>query len=235
MESTIQDVLEVLRKDLDAARKSRLFTAIGGVLISLIVFVVFWNVAHQIKQNFRPENIAVVAAHATRMAVKDARPAVEEAFRANMPKFLASLRRSLIEDLVPSLRKQIEAELSRIIAKSFENSAGAFNAAVKAAIAQVKAAAPTGKPTPEFLSGVIVREFARETERRFNETPEQTLGQEFKDSLELLRTLDKKTDMLLSGKPRTREEALEVKFLRAWVSLLERGEVPPEPARPVTP
>ncbi|MBM4398404.1 MAG: hypothetical protein FJ087_22275 [Deltaproteobacteria bacterium] len=230
---TIPEVVAVLRKDLEAARKSRLYTLIGGAVVALILFVVFWNLTSQIKENFKPETIASVAAHATRQAVKDGRPVVEKAFVEGMPKFLKGLRQSLLHELVPQLRKQLEGELSRVVAKSFENSSRAFGAAVKDAIKQVKEAAPAGKPDPDFLSQVIAREFAKETDKRYSQTPEQTLGQEFRDSRKALDMLNARLSLLAGGKPANREEALELRFLRAWVSLINRGE--PDGSQPLAP
>lgn len=218
-------VVAALEKDLAAARKARLATIVAGSIVAVLVFIVFAVTVGKFKENIRPDTLASVAAYATRQAVKEGRPALEKMFREQMPIFLGSLRQTLVNDLVPGLRKEIEGELIKVVDRSFERSSQAFGAAVRSAIARTKAAGGTATPSPDLLAAVIAKEFAAETERRFSEHPEETLGEQYRDSKAMLEGLNQKLAMLTKqDAPKSREEALEMRFLRAWVSLLTQAD-----------
>lgn len=224
-EKNIDDVLAGLRKDLDGAKKGRLYTLIVGGVLVLVLFFVFMNLSSQIRTEINPKNIALVASHATRSAVKEGLPVIEQKFKENLPDFLAALRNALVTELIPSLRKQIEEELRGMIDQTFMHSSQTFNTAMKTAIARVKKASPGATPTSEHLAVLIADEFQKASSEGLANTPEQTLGQEFAQSKTTLANLQKRLELMTSNKPKTREEALELKFLRAWVSLLSHGEV----------
>jgi hypothetical protein len=195
------------------------------------VFFVFMNLALQIRKNVNPESMAAVAMHTTRDAVKAGRPAVEKAFKANMPMFLRNLRQALLNDLIPLLRKRIEGELSKVITKSFDQSGQVFNVAVKNAVARIKASGgKDAKMDAALLAQLIVDEFDKEKEKLYSD-PAQTMGRDFLESRKMLEGLNRRLDLFTSNQPKTREEALELRFIRAWTSLLHRGDTE-DTARP---
>jgi hypothetical protein len=222
----IDQIVDTLQKDLKDARGSRTWTLVGGALIALIVFVVFMSMTMALKSNVRPDTLATVAAHATREMVKEARPVAEEAFKKNLPLFLKNLRLSLVHDLIPQLRKEIEKSLRTVIADAFARSSKDFLPTLEASLKMATGEVKEGKLAPDALAAIIVAQFDKERERRYAEAPEETLGQQFAQSRHMLEGLNRKL-LLLTGKktPKTRQETLELKFLRAWVSLVSKGDV----------
>lgn len=241
MEQSVQKVdalVADLRKELEAANRSRTVSIVVGAVLALILFVVFLTVSREFKDNVRPDTLAQAAMYATRNAVKEGRPALEKAFKDQLPAFLGSLRQALVTDLIPTLRKSIEKELTGAVDKSFEASTTAFPAAVEAAVKKARAAGGGATPSTEFLAALITKEFTAEIERRFQENPNETLGAQYADSRKMLENLNRRLDLLALGAPKTREEALELRFLRAWVSLLGKGDgkdpAVPQPPVPAT-
>jgi hypothetical protein len=229
METTTNPVDRVLadvRKDLDAAKKARIVTLVAGAVLTVIVFAVMAVTANKVHKNVRPDTLADVAMFATRQMVKEGRPLVEQSIKTQLPVFLRSLKASLIHDVVPQLRQQVEKEMRLAIQDVFNHSSQAFQAAVKTVATRLKASGELGaKPDPEFLAAQITKEFQKEKDRRYNEAPEETLGKQFQDSRKMLVALREKLDKFVANKPKTREDALEMRFLRAWVSLLDKGDV----------
>lgn len=223
--STIDDAVKSLEKELEEARKARLITLIVGAILFLVIFFVLMAFANRVRKEFRPDSLADLAAFATRQAVKEGRPAVEKAFKENIPVFLKNLRIGLVNEVVPLLRKEIERELQKLVNDAFLNSSKAFTDAVRSAVEKVKpVAAKQGTPPPDTLAALITREFEVETEKRLTDRPTETLGAQYEQSQAMLKGLNERL-MLLAGKkrPQTRSEALELKFIRAWVSLLTHG------------
>jgi hypothetical protein len=181
----------------------------------------------------RPDTLADVAAFATRQMVKEGRPAVEKALKAKMPEFLRALRIALVNDVIPAMRKQVEKELRDMVAKTMASSSQAFVAAVKTTAARLKPAVEKGaKPDNALLASLIVREFENEKGRRFTQAADDTLGASFAESKRMLLSLKRKVDLFVGGKPRTREEAMEMRFIRAWVSLIDKGQDASGPTAP---
>lgn len=236
MGNAINDFADTLDKDLVAAKKSRTMTIIVGAIFFLLVFFVFMSLANTLKKNVRPDSLADVAAYATREVVKEGRPVVEKAFKENIPTFLKNLRLSLLNDLIPALRKQIETDLQKVIEQSYLSSSRSFTDAVKEAVAKAKPlAAAQGAPTADVLANMIIREFNVAKDKRYTDKPVETLGAQFEQSKIMLDGLNRKLTLLTKKKkPKDREEALEMKFIRAWVSLLSpgQGELAPEGAAP---
>jgi len=228
---TLDDFSDRLRKDLDAAKKARVMTTIIGAVLFLVVFFVFMSLAGALKDNVRPDTMAETVNYAVRESVKSVRPMVEKSLKDNIPAFLKGLRQSLINDLIPTLRQEIEVELQNVIEKSYLNSSRAFTDAVRVAVKEVKPLADEqGDPTPEVLANLIQREFDKEKKKRYTDRPEETLGAQFEQSKEMLEGLNKKLMQLTRKKrPGSREEALEMKFLRAWVSLISPGQESNQP------
>jgi len=234
--SRIDGVLADLRKDLESARKARLTTVIVGSVLVLIWFIGFWNLNRLVRKNVREDTLADVAAYATREAIKAGRPALEQTFKTNMQAFLKNLRVAFVNDVIPAMRKQAEGQLKGMVEKSFKQSSQAFMAATRETIAGVKAQAPGQTATdPAFLASRIIQEFEKQKQKKYSETPEQTLGAEFLDSKRMLDGLNTKLNLLLSGKPKSREEAMELRFLRAWVSLIGKGDSKTPPGPPLAP
>lgn len=222
----LENVSSLLKKELESARRARLVTIIAGSILTLIVFTVMAVTANKVFKNVRPDTMADVAMFATRQMVKEGRPLVEQSIKTQLPLFLRNLRMAFVNDVIPGLRKGIEKEMRSAVQDTFNHSAQAFQIAVRSVVSRLKSSGELGaKPTVEFLASQITSEFEREKSRRFNETPEETLGKQFEDSRKMLIALREKLEKFVSGKPKTREEALELRFLRAWVSLLDRGEV----------
>ena len=82
-------------------------------------------------------------------------------------------------------------------------------------------------PQPDLVASLIVREFEKEKKKRYADRPEETLGQQFAESKRMLNALNDKLTLLTSKKRHSRQEQMELKFLRAWASLLTRGEGAP--------
>lgn len=223
----LDELLSSLRKELETSKKTRFTTIVLGIILVLVVFFIFMALTKTVKKNITPGSLAEVAAFATRQVVKDGRPLMEQAFKTNIPLFLKSLRRSLVNDLVPLLRKQIEHELRKAIDKTYLSSSQAFNVAVGEVLKKVK---PEGEKAgdPAFIASLITAEFEKEKNRRYSEKPEETLGYQYQESKKMLMELNRKLNLMLTSEPKTREEALETRFLKAWVSLITRGEIKEE-------
>ncbi|NOZ02844.1 MAG: hypothetical protein GXP54_13300 [Deltaproteobacteria bacterium] len=231
MDNKINEFSDTLKKDLEAAKKSRTMTIVVGVVFFLIVFFVFMSLAGTVKKNVTPDALADVASYTTRQMVKKGRPVVEKAFKEHIPIFLKNLRMSLLNDLIPALRKQLQTQLQDVIEKSFLSSSRAFTDAVKEAVAKAKPiAAAQGDPPPDVLANLILREFKVAKEKRYTDAPMETLGAQFEQSKTMLDGLNKKLLLLTSHKkPQNREEALEMNFIRAWVSLISPGNDDSQP------
>ena len=230
MEATsneISNVLGTLNKDLEAARKSRMMSLVIGAVSTVIVFVVMMTFVGTLKQEITPSNLADVAAYSTRNMIKEARPVVEDTFKKNVPLFLRELRMYLVNDLVPSLRKEIQAEMTKMVDETFATSSVAFTAAAKEVVGLVQPMAKETMPQPDLVASLIVREFEKEKKKRYADRPEETLGQQFAESKRMLTALNDKLTLLTSKKRHSRQEQMELKFLRAWASLLTRGEGAP--------
>ncbi|MBL6975136.1 MAG: hypothetical protein ISR64_05335 [Deltaproteobacteria bacterium] len=226
MGNAINDFADTLDKDLVAAKKSRMMTIIVGAIFFLLVFFVFMSLANTLKKNVRPDSLADVAAYTTREVVKAGRPVMEKAFKVGIPTFLKNLRRSLLNDLIPALRKQLETDLQKVIEQAYLSSSRSFTDAVKEAVAKAQPlAAAQGAPTADVLANMIIREFNVAKEKRYTDKPVETLGAQFEQSKVMLEGLNNKLTLLTKKKkPKDREEALEMKFIRAWVSLLSPGQ-----------
>jgi hypothetical protein len=221
----IDEIIEGLKKDLEGAKSTRKYTLIFGIVIVLLFSGLFTFSSLTIRKNLRPDTLADVAAFSAREAIVQGRPLVEEAFRVNIPVFLRNLRQSLLNDLIPLLRKDIEKQLQSVVEKSIASSSMAFNNAVTETIRTVKTlSSQPGKIEPEFLAQLITREFENEKKKRYSEFPAQTLGSQFEESKKILNNLKRKLELVVSRKPLTKEDALELQFIKAWVSLLHRGE-----------
>ena len=227
METTVQKVdalVAGLRKDLHAAKRSRLYSIILGAVLVTILFFVFMNVTFQVKDNVKPDTLATAALYATRTAVKEGRPGLEKAVKDQIPVFLSAMRHSLLNDLIPTLRKEIEVRLTDAVEKTFASSSQSFPNAVKAAVERIKASGGKAPPSTEFLAALVTKEFQVEADRRFSENPQETLGSQYAESKRMLENLNQRLNVLASGKPKNREEAMELRFLRAWVSLVNKGD-----------
>lgn len=222
----IEAAVTALNKELDSLKKARLVTIVAGAVLFLVVFFVFMSATRKIQKSFGPESLADLAAYTLRQTVKEGRPVAEKAFKEHIPVFLKNLRMQLVNDLIPLLRKEIQRELVRMVDGAFLNSSRAFSQAVRAAVERVKPVADQqGTPPPDALAALIMQEFERETEKRYTDTPAETLGAQFEQSRAMLNGLNRKLQLLAGKKkPSSREEALELKFIRAWVGLLSQGE-----------
>jgi|GEM_PF-4417463 len=225
MEDKIEKAINSLREELEGAKKARLVSVIVGALIFLIVFFVLLGMTRSIKKTVQPAEVAEVAVFATRELVTQGRPEVEKAFKENIPIFLRNMRISLVNELVPALRTELEKMFKDAITSAFFSSSKVFTDAVRDAVARAKEnAKKLGTPPPDALASIIVQEFEAESQKRYNEKPEETLGAQFAQSQKMLEGLQQRLLMLTGKKkPATKEEALEMKFLKAWVSLLTRG------------
>lgn len=220
----INAAFALLNKELEASKKARLRSLIVGGVIFDIVFIAFMVLFINVKKAFSPQAIAETGTYTIRQLVKEARPVAEKAFKENVPVFLKNLRMQLVRDVVPLLRKHLQRELEKVIENAFFSSSRAFTEAVRAAVERVRTQ-KQGTPPPEALAALIMQEFERETEKRYSERPEETLGAQFEQSKVMLEGLNRKLELLAGKrKPTSREEALELRFIRAWVSLLTHGE-----------
>jgi len=225
MEERIEKAVNSLKEELEGAKKARLVSVVVGAVLFFIVFFVLLTMTRNIKKAVQPAEVAEVAVFATRQLVTQGRPEVEKAFKQNIPVFLKNMRISLVNDLVPALRTEMEKMFKDAIVSAFLSSSKAFTDAVKDAVARAKEnAKKMGTPPPDALASIIVQEFEAESQKRYNDKPEETLGAQFAQSQKMLEGLQQRL-LLLTGKkkPATKEEALEMKFLKAWVSLLTKG------------
>lgn len=221
----VEAALAALNKELDSVKKARLATIVVGAVLFLVVFFVFMSATRKVQKSFGPESLADLASYTVRQTIKEGRPVAEKAFKEHIPVFLKNLRVQVV-GLVPFLRREIQRELVRVVDASFLNSSRAFSQAVRAAVERVKPVADRqGTPPPDALAALIMQEFERETEKRYSDTPTETLGAQFEQSRAMLEGLNRKLQLLAGKKkPSTRGEALELKFIRAWVGLLSQGE-----------
>lgn len=234
MGTTINEFSEILKKDLEGAKKSRTMTIIVGAVLFLVVFFIFMSLAGALKSNVTPAALADTTSYVAREMVKEGRPVVEKAFKQNIEVFLSNLRRSLLNEVIPAMRTQLEVDLKKVIKQSFLSSSRSFNVAVKEAVAKVKPLAQEqGDPTPDVLASLIVREFNLAKKKRYTDKPVETLGAQFEQSKAMLEGLNRKLLLMTSKKkPKSKEEALEMKFLRAWVSMLSPGQGELKPLEP---
>lgn len=225
MDSTQQKIAEAvaaLTAELESARRERTFSIVVGSALFLMVFFGFMLAARKIQRSFGPEAFAELQAYTIRQTIEEQRPVAEKAFWDHIPVFLKNLRRHLVNGLIPLLRSEIERELVRVVEGTFLQSSRAFAEVVRAAIERVKSEADRqGMPPPDALAALIRQEFERETEKRYTDTPRETLGPQFEQSRAMLGRLNR-TLHLPSGQqtPASREEALDRKFIRAWVGLV---------------
>ncbi len=225
-EQKVEAAIAALNKELESVKKARVVTLVVGAILFLVVFFAFMSATRKIQKSFGPEPLADLAAYTVRQTIKEGRPVAEKAFKEHIPVFLRNLRVQLLGDLIPLLREGIQRELIRAVEGAFLQSSRAFTEAVRAAVERAKVAAQKqGTPTPDVLASLIMQEFERETEKRYSDTPSETLGAQFEQSRAMLEGLNRKLELLAGQKkPASREEALELKFIRAWVGLLSRGE-----------
>lgn len=222
----LEEALSVLTKEVESLKRSRTVTILAGTVLFVIVFVVFMSATFKIKKSFSPASLAELAAYTVRQTVKEGRPVAEKAFKEHVPVFMRSLRTQLVGGLVPLLRQEIGRHLAGVVDDAFLNSSRAFSQAVRSAVERVKPVAEKqGTPPPDALAALIMQEFERETGKRYSDTPTETLGAQFEQSRAMLEGLNRKLQLLAGQKkPTTRAEALELKFIRAWVGLLSHGE-----------
>jgi len=225
MENPIDQALKSLNDELVAARRSRMVSIAVGAVLFLVVFFVFMSATRKIQKSFSPDSIADMAAYTLRQTVKEGRPVVEKTFKQNIPVFIRNLRMQVSNELVPYLGREIRRELEKVVESAFLSSSKVFADAVRAAVERAKPVAEKqGTPTPEVLASLIMQEFEREADKRYSDQPRETLGAQFDQSRAMLEGLNRKLQLLAGKKkPSSREEALELKFIRAWVGLLSQG------------